>query len=298
MKFNELKWKKIDGTREYDGTRFSLFETYSDIDPELAEDLLAKSSSGREVGGSTLQNIIDDIEGGDFQSLEDLIRIDSEGNLQDGNHRCTAVKRTGKSLPTQRLVKGFPPELFKYMDQGRKRSAKDTLSVVGVENPSCTASTIRLWKQIQAGRRGHSFKARNQEILASQRSMKGLNESVAFALTMAKEIGVPPHSYSVNHYLSTLSNAGDARTFWDMFSNGPRHDKSSPPNALYYHLQSLVSHKLKQQAKGAKYLLAPVDVCIDIHNAWMHFQADMPMTDFKSTQEDAWNDLRSELQRI
>ena len=184
------------------------------------------------------------------------------------------------------------------MDQGRKRSPKDTLSVVGVENPSCTASTIRLWKQIQAGRRGHGFKARNQEILAGQRSMKGLNESVAFALTMAKEIGVPAHSYSVNHYLSSSSNDEAARTFWDMFSNGPRHDKTSPPNALYYHLQSLVSHKLKQQAKGAKYLLAPVDVCIDIHNAWMHFQADMPMTDFKSTQEDAWNDLRSELQRV
>ena len=128
--------------------------------------------------------------------------------------------------------------------------------------------------------------------------MTGLDESVTFALTMAKEIGVPTHAYSVNHYLYRRLNNEAAERFWDTFKNGPRHDKYSSPNTLYYHLQSMVARKLKQQARGAKYLIAPLDVCIDIHNAWMHFEADMNLTNYKSTQEDAWNNLRFELQRF
>ena len=85
------------------------------------------------------------METGVWQFAADPIRFDTEGNLLDGQHRLQALANCESGTKIRFLVVyGLEAESQLVMDQGRKRSAGQQLSMLGVPNSSNVASGVRI----------------------------------------------------------------------------------------------------------------------------------------------------------
>lgn len=120
------------------------------IGPYQAKALLAGNINNRDLSQSFVNKYAADMTKGNWSDSVSMIRIDSEGKLQDGQHRLEAVVQSGT---TQSFIvaENCPVDDFKKLDLGRGRSARDALTVLGFKRPKIMASGIRLVCLYNAG---------------------------------------------------------------------------------------------------------------------------------------------------
>lgn len=95
----------------------------------LATELLENNTSNRPVTDGHVRHITSQIEHDHWIFNGETIKIDTNGVMLDGQHRCWAVIESSIPVPTL-IVRGLPPAAFKTIDTIRKsRSGADTLSV-------------------------------------------------------------------------------------------------------------------------------------------------------------------------
>tara|TARA_R100000329_G_C7587935_1_gene208446 strand:- start:248 stop:1111 length:864 start_codon:yes stop_codon:yes gene_type:complete len=113
------------------------------IGPDQAKTLLATNIKNRDLSQSFVNKYAADMANGKWSKSASMIRIDTEGNLQDGQHRLEAILQSGT---TQEFVvaENCPTEDFKVLDIGRGRSSRDALTILGYKRPRIMASAIRL----------------------------------------------------------------------------------------------------------------------------------------------------------
>jgi hypothetical protein len=114
----------------------TMFEAVT-ITPELAGQLLAMNTENRRLRPSHVAYLARAIERGEWQMPPDAIMVSDSGRLLNGQHRLTAVVRSGKPIQSY-LVAPFnvmrlfdkceasaPDSLFMVMDCGVTRGASD-----------------------------------------------------------------------------------------------------------------------------------------------------------------------------
>ena len=121
------------------------------IGPDQASALLAGNLSNRDLSQSFVNKYAADMESGKWASNASMIRIDTNGHLQDGQHRLAAIKQSGTTQDFV-VVKDCPVEDFKKLDLGRGRSARDALTVLGYKKPKVLSGGIRLHYLYKSGR--------------------------------------------------------------------------------------------------------------------------------------------------
>ncbi len=67
------------------------------------------------------------LEDGDFVFVGDPIRLDSNGQLMDGQHRLSAVVKSGIAIDMV-VVRGVPADRYDVIDSGKSRRMADVLS--------------------------------------------------------------------------------------------------------------------------------------------------------------------------
>lgn len=119
--------------------------SWEEVTPDRAARWLAHNiENNRRINeGTVLQYALDMREGRWNQDNAQPIQFDTEMRLLDGQHRLTAVARSGKTL-RMLVVRGVPTETVSVMDAGRKRSYADALHMRGYANANRIAATIRL----------------------------------------------------------------------------------------------------------------------------------------------------------
>ena len=283
----------IEGGREY-----VLEERYEWVDADRAWELLNYSIGNRDIGGPVLANLVADMKSGtDFKRLEEPVQLDSDGKLMNAHHRLTAIVQA-KHPQFLRIVRGFPSSYYKYMDQSRARNAADTLYVEQVDNPRMVARTLRLLEQINQSTRTKDFRMRNSHVSELHDRLADTSASIEFGRIACEEVKVQQQTYAVSHYIYDRVDPKKAKSFWDIYLNGPRHDKLTAPNALFYELNRQVNEKQLARQKRIQHQITPVEVCIDIHDAWMHRVPDEPLDTFEAKQVEAWQDLASTVQSV
>lgn len=116
---------------------------WMNVTPAMAKDWLEnKMPVNRNLSTDNLKSIASDMNRDNFPQTGDSIKFCWNGNLLDGQHRLQGIVSSGKM---QRLlvVTGLDPEVFTYLDLGRKRNAADALSIEGVESASKIAAMIK-----------------------------------------------------------------------------------------------------------------------------------------------------------
>jgi hypothetical protein len=112
--------------------------------PEWAEQLLALNTHNRKLSRNTVLFYESLINRRQWKTTHQGIAVDWNNVLQDGQHRLHAIVRTGQSVQILLSTK-VDPSNYEAIDGGKKRSAADTIGLVGAKNATQIAAAIRAY---------------------------------------------------------------------------------------------------------------------------------------------------------
>lgn len=124
------------------GVTFEVVNVTPAIAKEYLEHLPARQ---RLLSTRTVDRYSNDLLAGEFAFTGDSIKFDADGNLIDGQHRCTAIVEADTTAPVL-VIRGLPTEAIRFFDAGRPRTFADDLRIKGYASHSALAAiAARRW---------------------------------------------------------------------------------------------------------------------------------------------------------
>ncbi len=117
------------------------------VTPELAAAWLQKNPRNRNLNDKLVRDYARQMSAGGWAANGETIKIASNGDLLDGQHRLSAIVQSGVTLELV-VVTGLPAATQNTMDTGRKRVVADVLAISGETNSNVLAAVARrvwLW---------------------------------------------------------------------------------------------------------------------------------------------------------
>ncbi|WP_414167166.1 hypothetical protein ACMATS_06030 [Streptoverticillium reticulum] len=190
---------------------------------EMAESWLENNTHNRHMRPRHVDALVRDILADSWQLNGEAIKIASNGQVLDGQHRLAAVVQSGKSITTL-VVTGLPPDTQGSMDSGVKRTTGDVFELDGIPNSTLVAAIVtKKWKWDRGDYRFHSSerptKPESRRIL---KEFPGILESAheVSSLRPATKGMLQPSIAGLAHYLFTDIDAGDAVWFFGRLNDG------------------------------------------------------------------------------
>lgn len=117
-----------------------------DLTPELAQEYLAKlPERQRTLSQRSVDRYASDLLEGEFPFTGDPIRFNTDDELIDGQHRCSAIIAANVAAPTL-VIRGLGEDMIRFFDGGRSRKFPDDLKIAGWTNHTALAAlTNRVW---------------------------------------------------------------------------------------------------------------------------------------------------------
>lgn len=213
------------------------------LTPALAELLLSKNPDNRNLRDRLVEIYAADMRNGDWSLNGEGIKVSLDGLLNDGQHRCQAVVRSGRSIDTL-ITFGLARDSRMTVDQGGVRTAGNYLAMSGVENSNVVAAVAGMVWQLQTLRRisrgGHD-KPTKAQVRMTARQHPEISASIK---------GIPSHarvgrSQSVLvfcHYLLTQRVAAreDVDAFFRRLVLGESLTRNDP---IYHCRERLISNQ-------------------------------------------------------
>lgn len=124
------------------------------IDPDQAKQLLASMPRQRDLRESNVQYFVDALENKRMLVTHQGIACGTDGQLIDGQHRLTAVVRTGIPLTTE-VTFNLDRTIFEAVDRGLKRSLIDDFvltKLVSAKTAENVVAAMRIIFHVDHGR--------------------------------------------------------------------------------------------------------------------------------------------------
>lgn len=192
------------------------------ISPEYARTILDKANThNRKLKPARSDRYKRIIISGQWHSTHQGIAFDTNGVLQDGQHRLEAIASSGVAAPLFVFV-GMPVENFKHIDEGLLRQADQLLTMEGEANAVTLSSAIRLANIYVSPnpRVSAKIKATNSDIFdAFAADSDELREAVLYARKHYRAVGCNPGVLAAARYLLRRLN-GTANPYVEAFFDG------------------------------------------------------------------------------
>lgn len=120
------------------------------ITPLMAIELLEKNTNNRPVRWKHVQTLAEDIAEGRWRLNGETIKIARDGRILDGQHRLHAIVQADTAVRSY-FVADLDHDVFDTIDQGRRRSPGDTLSVSGEKNATLVAAACGVLHKLLGG---------------------------------------------------------------------------------------------------------------------------------------------------
>lgn len=209
------------------------------VTPDLAEKWLTNNTHNRRVRESAVLGYARDMESGRWAENGESIKFAADGTLLDGQHRLTAVTLAKVSLPML-VVTGLKTAAQETMDDGRKRTLADALTLRGETNAVATAAIIRrahMWTQ-GVYRNVGAKPPTNQESLNFFEQHPELRRSAQIAVQVRTAIPLPGSVAGLTHWLFSQIDTGDAAEFFHLLISGAIVPETHPVLILRKRVQS------------------------------------------------------------
>lgn len=223
-----------------------------------AVELLRKNDHNRRVSERHLRNLCGAIERGEWKFNGDTIRIDTKGQILDGQHRLMAIEKTGVEM-RQIVVSGLPPDVFDTIDVGKKRNFADVLSLGGHRNIHETSSALRkldmcLFNKGSLSRRTHV------EMENLLKKFPEIHEMVNYCRKTPRHV-MPVSAMSACYTMFSRVDKEKAKSWVDAMISGEVIKK----NAVYVLREQLIRNRTGHQRFRDSALMA---LCIDCWHFW------------------------------
>jgi hypothetical protein len=178
--------------------------------PAMASGLWERNRSNRRFREYHAKRIAALIQGGRWRFNGDTIKIDFEGYMQDGQHRCKAVMMTGTAVQLV-IVTGVQRTAFATIDSMRlARSFGDTVTSDGLKYEAQVGTALNLlcrWDRGVLGEPGSTTRVENDEI--AEKFAKHPNIAKIVADMQDLRTLVQPPSIGFFYYLLSINHHAD-----------------------------------------------------------------------------------------
>lgn len=209
------------------------------ITPDLASKWLASNTHNRKVRETAVLGYARDMEAGRWSENGESIKFAADGTLLDGQHRLAAITLAKVSLPML-VVTGLQTAAQETMDDGRKRTLADALTLRGETNAIATAAIIRrahMWTQ-GVYRNVGAKPPTNQESLSFFEQHPELRRSAQIAVQVRTAIPLPGSVAGLTHWLFSRIDTGDAAEFFHLLISGAIVPETHPVLILRKRIQN------------------------------------------------------------
>ncbi len=213
-----------------------------DVTPELAEKWLAQNTHNRNLRDKAVMAYARDMTAGNWAENGEAIKFSKGailllegqpplfgGILLDGQHRLQAVVLSGVTVRLL-IVTGLEHRTQETMDDGRKRSLSDALTLRGEQNTVSLASVIRralMWTQGQYRNSG-AYSPTNTECLRFFEEHPETRESADLAKSLHAPTKLPASVVGLTHWVFSQIDADDADWFFKHLGTGAIGDEYHP----------------------------------------------------------------------
>lgn len=221
-----------------------------EISPDLAKLLLEGNSRNRNISPDRVNAISKDILDGKWVFDGAPIRIAENGKLLDGQHRLTAIAKSGVSVQSL-VIRGLSDGSAVTMDSGRSRSLGDYLKMTGEKDSAVLATSIRACMGVhQDGLVKDRFAVpSNQESVQFLKDHPEVRECAAVGRRVSGAFPAIPLSVVAGFYfLFSKIDKEDADYFFQELVK-PSHSEGSPILALR---ECLIAKKLSNKHTGGR----------------------------------------------
>ncbi len=113
------------------------------FDKDIAEAVLAYNTGNRRLNKRKLQQLVGQMQRGEFINTGEPIIISKEGILNDGQHRLRAIIDADVEVDLD-VRFGISRDAFRVTDTGASRTPGDVLTIMGAHAGGQVSSTVRL----------------------------------------------------------------------------------------------------------------------------------------------------------
>lgn len=254
------------------------------ITPSKAKAILESNKKNRPVSERNLNQLVSELNKGNFHLTGESIKISKAGNLLDGQHRLLAIVKTGRT-ENMLVVRGLEEDSFKYIDTGKSRTPADVLGIEGFKYPTRLASIARFIMSFKKGHftggakvgKGRKTTITNAEISDFvNKNFVSINDSMPFGYNRDNKL-VKPNTLASLHYVFKGINTNDANDFCWKVSIGEGVVKDSP---IYLLRQALTSDL--RSTKKMSVIQRNAIIC----KAWNYFRQGKKISQLK------WDSIR------
>lgn len=222
------------------------------ITPEVASAYLESNTANRKLAKRNLTELSEAMKAGKWVFNGDPIRISKTGVLLDGQHRLSAVVKSG--MPQKFVVMtGLDDDVFKTIDTGKKRNAADALFIAGYAQNNNIPATVAMYINYQnTGDPVSSIFAKpsNADIIDCADSNKVLVDAVSKVESKKRlKAFAPVSSWAFCYYIFGCYDSVLRDSFFDEFVSGEYSQKNSPVSVLK---ETLMMSKLTSSTRKQK----------------------------------------------
>lgn len=113
------------------------------VTPAIAAEMLARNKLNRPLSSYWVFMLASAMKAGEWKLNGEAIKIDTNGDIIDGQHRLHAIIKSGRAIPLC-VIEDLPTDIFDTLDQGKRRSAADVLAIGGAKNSCAISSALRV----------------------------------------------------------------------------------------------------------------------------------------------------------
>lgn len=260
------------------------------ITPEIAQVILDRdNTANRKLNESHVSSLVQQMLKGLWEETGDTIKFAVNGRLLDGQHRLSAVVRA-KVGQWFNIAYNLSESAFNKIDTGKKRDAKDILSVDGVKNPNICAAIATLLINIRQNgfdtvynnttlrSRGKSSRSSNQEISDYMKANPEIEEVASFVTNKYQRFkGITATQLGALYTIMAAKSQKDADCFFEKYAEGDGLAKDSPIHVLRVQLLQQSSNRVT--TKNMR------DRIYWFISAWNHFRANKPVVKLQAYQD-------------
>jgi len=236
------------------------------LTPKKAQELLDNRAPNRRLDEAYAHRLAGAIVEGKWVANGETIKINEDGQMEDGQHRCRAVVIANTSVSAA-LATGIPAQAgtFESIDTGKKRTGGQMLGRAGEKHYNALAAAAGWMWRHKSGKVASFESPRHDQLMDVIDKHPGLRYSANFC-TCART--VMSHGLATFvHYLLSEKDCERANRFMDMLGSGEHLSKSNGTSAILRLREELRSDRDRRTRKHA-YVIAAL--CIKAWNAWVN----------------------------
>jgi hypothetical protein len=210
-----------------------------EVTPEMAAGWLKNNPRNRNLNAKVVDDLARAILQGNWALNGEAIKLSSDGQLLDGQHRLSAIVKSGATVEML-VVTGLEPWTQDTMDTGRKRTTADVLAIHGEGNTNVLAAvTKRVWMLEQGNHKFANFSSPSTlELMETLERFPTLRRSTEIGVRVNSEYRAAGASVTgTAHHILHRVDESDAAEFFARLGTGAELPLEHPLLTLRRRLQ-------------------------------------------------------------